>query len=272
MKFYQFPIILAVLSFVLFSSCKTEFEKIRTGGDTELIYNKANAYYENGEYLKAQTLYELIIGNYRGKKEAEEIYFRYAYTHYYLKKYILASYYFKNFTNTFSTSQFKEESDFMVAMSNYKLSPNFRLDQSYSAKAIDAFQLFVNTYQNSERVAECNNLIDELRAKMEKKAFNQAELYYNLKQYQAAERAFDNMLQEFPETQNAEKIRFLVTKANFLLAENSVDEKKEERFSKTIDLYHKFVNKFPKSEYEKELNSIYTTSNKKLKEFTNVRY
>ena len=146
---------------LLLSACKSEFEKIRSSGEVDRIYTKALEYYDQEEYQKAQSLFELIISSYRGKKEAEEIYFKYAYTYYYLEQYILASYYFKNFSNTYGASDLREEADFMSAYSNYQLSPTFRLDQSYSASAIEGFQLFVNTYPNSSRVEECNRLIDE---------------------------------------------------------------------------------------------------------------
>ena len=64
----------ALLSF----GCKSEFEKIRASGDTDRIYTKAFEYYEQEEYLRAQTLLELIIPAYRGKPELEKIYFAYA--------------------------------------------------------------------------------------------------------------------------------------------------------------------------------------------------
>ena len=150
---------------LLSSACKSEFEKIRASGDVQLLYEKAVSYYEDGQYQRAQTLFELIINNLRGKVEAEKIYFYYAYTHYHLQKYVLAAYYFKNFTNTFPNSQYREEADFMKGYSNYQLSPSYRLDQSYTQDAINDFQLFVNTYPTSERVNECNRLIDECRAK-----------------------------------------------------------------------------------------------------------
>ncbi len=123
------------------TGCKSEFEKIRTSGDPEAIYQKAFDYYDKGDYQKAQTLLELVISNYRGQKEAEEIYYRYAYTYYHLQQYLLAAYYFNNFAQTYSTSSYREEADFMTAYSNYKLSPTFRLDQTYTEKAIDGFQL-----------------------------------------------------------------------------------------------------------------------------------
>ena len=266
-----FPILLAV-GFIFLSSCKSDFEKLRAGGDVDLIYKKAFEYYEDEEYLKAQNLFELIINNLRGKVEAEKVYFYYSYTHYYLRRYVLASYYFKNFTTTFPNSTYREEADFMIGFSNYQLSPSYRLDQTYSAKAVDQFQLFVNTYPTSERVAECNKLIDIMRRKMEKKAFAEGELYYNLRQYQAATTSFENLLKDFPESPDAERVRFLILKGNYLLATNSIFAKQQERFNKTADYHRKFVNKYPNSKYRKEADSILKTTTKKLKQLENDRY
>lgn len=258
--------------FLLLTSCKSEYEKIRASGDIEEIYKKAFELFDAKEYAQAQGLFELIINNYRGKEEAEKIYFHYSYTHYHLNRFVLSSYYFKNFSTTFPNSTFREEADYMTAYSNFRLSPSYRLDQTYSAKAIEQFQIFVNTYPTSERVSKCNDLIDEMRRKLEQKAFAEGELYYNLKQYQAATQSFENLLKDFPETPDAERVRFLVLKGNFLLAQNSVFQKQEERFKTTKDYYEKFINKFPKSEYRGEADSIFNTTTKKLKQLENDRY
>lgn len=268
---HLFSIVLAI-GFFFLTSCKSEFEKIRATGDVDQIYKKAFEYYEEEEYSKAQSLFELIINNLRGKVEAEKVYFYYSYTHYYLRRYVMASYYFGNFSSTFPNSPYREEADFMTAYANYQLSPSYRLDQTYSSKAIDQFQLFVNTYPTSERVAECNNLIDEMRRKLEKKAFAEGELYYDLSQYQAATQSFENLLKDFPESPDAEKVRFLILKGNFLLAENSIIGKQNERFQATLEYYERFVNKYPTSKYRKEADSIYKSSNKKLKQLKDDRY
>lgn len=264
--------ILLACGFLFMTSCKSDFEKIRATGDVDQIYKKAFEYYEEEEYSKAQSLFELIINNLRGKVEAEKVYFYYSYTHYHLRRYILASYYFNNFSTTFPNSTYREEAEFMSGYSNYKLSPTYRLDQTYSAKAIDQFQLFVNTYPTSERVEQCNQLIDEMRRKLEQKAFAEGELYYDLRQYQAATQSFENLLRDFPETPDAERVRFLVLKGNFLLAENSVFTKQLERYTTTLKYYEKFIEKYPQSRYLKEADGINKTSSKKLKQLDNDRY
>ncbi len=270
MKIKQVRIISWVLVFALVvSACKSEFEKVRTSNNPEQIYQKALAYYEQEDYQKSQTLLELILNSYRGKAEAEDIYFKYAYTYYNLKRYILAAYYFRNFATTFGNSPKREEAEFMAAYSNYELSPTFRLDQTYTEKAIDDMQTFVNTYPNSQRVDECNKIMDELRSKLEEKAFAEAELYFNLKQYLSAVHTFENMLKDFPETNDADKIRFMIVRSYYLLAENSVVEKQPERYQTVLERAGEYLQRYPKSEYAKEVSLFLNNSTKKLK---NIRY
>ncbi len=265
-----FSIILG--SIILLSACKSDFEKVRTNPNPDFLIKKAFEYYEQEDYNKAQSLFELVINSLRGKTEAEKVYFSYAYTHYYQGKYVLASYYFKNFVATYGNSPLREEAEYMAAYSYYKLSPIFRLEQSNTLKAIDGFQLFVNTYPNSERVAECNRLIDEMRIKLEQKEFSIGQLYYDTKQYQSATRVFENMLKDYPDSKDHENIRHLIVKSAYLLAENSVYEKKRERFEDVVDKAVEFIKKYPKSNKKKEVKNFLTDARKGMKKFDDVGY
>jgi len=259
-------------SVIFLVSCKGKLEKLKATGDSKAIYKAAIAAYDKEKYADAQELFEAILNNYRGKEEAENLYFKYAYTHYYLKNFLLSNYYFKNFATTFANSKYKEEAEFMAAYSHFNLSPSFRLDQTYTEKAIEEFQNFVNSYPNSKRVEECNKLIDEMRKKLEIKAFEQGRLYYDMKQYEASITSLENMQKEFPETNDVEKIRFFIIKSKYEWALNSVLEKKEDRLSTTIKSCEEFANKFPKSKYIKEIKSIDKIANNKLKELKNERH
>lgn len=244
------------LGSMLITSCKSEFEKLRISNDTELVYKKAMQYYDNKDYYKAQILIEQIIGRYRGKKEAEELYFRYAYTHYYLSNYILAASYFQNFANTYLTSPLREEAAYMSAYCNYLQSPDYKLDQTFTLKAIDELQTFINTYPESKRADKANDLIDELRLKLENKAFHEATLYLDLRQYQAAIVSLQNILKDFPDTKNNEQIRYLIVKANYELALRSIYSKKENRFEQVQTSAELFKSKYPTSKYRKEVNTL----------------
>lgn len=253
------------LTLLILSSCKSEFEMVRTSNDPEKIYKKGLKYYEDEEWDKSQALLELSIPNYRGKEEAEELYFKYANTYYKLGEYILAAHYFDSYSKTFYNSAKKQEAQFMSAYSNYQLSPNSKLDQTYTHKAIEEFQRYVNTYPRNERVSECNDLIDEMRAKLEQKAYDQGKLYYNIGQYQSAVKSFNNMLTDFPETKKAEKVRFLMLKSSFELAQKSIYEKKRERYEETINQYNRFIKKHESSKYTSEAQEILQNTENELK-------
>lgn len=250
---------------LLVSSCKSAFERTRVSGDPELILRKAFEYYEKGEYQKSQTLFDLVLNTIKTTKDAEKAYYYYAYTYYYLKQYTLAAYYFKNFSNTYTTSAFREEASYMSAYSNYLLSPTYRLDQANTRQAIDEFQIFVNLFPQSKRVAECNKLIDELRRKLEYKAYAEGELYFNLRQYQSAVISFDNLLRDYPESPDVEHVRYLIAKSAFLLSENSVIEKKRDRYTATITRCDDFLEKYPSGKYTKEIKQIRRDAEQELK-------
>lgn len=247
---------IAMSGILFFTACKGNFEKIRTSGNPELILNKAFEYYEKKEYLRAQSLFELVLSTIKATDKAEKASFNYAYTYYYQKQYLLGAYYFKNFSNTFTNSQLREEAAYMSAYCNYALSPSYRLEQSNTQKAIEEFQLFVNLFPESKRVETCNKLIDELRRKLEQKAFAEGELYFKLKQYQSAVISFDNLLRDYPETPDAERVRYLIAKSDFLLSENSIVEKKEERYLETVNRCNDFLEKYPGGKYVKEIREI----------------
>lgn len=257
---------LCFIFIVLLTGCKSEFEQVRTSGEPERIYEKAMEYYELEDYSKAISLMEIILSSYRGTTKGEDLYFKYAQANYNQGLYISAANLYETFSTSFPTSQKREEADFMAAYSYYLLSPNYRLDQDYTLKAIDAFQLFVNTFPNSDRVDESNTLIDDLRKKLEKKRLEEARLYANLQQYEAAVQVMENLLKDFPETQNAEEIRHLIVQAQYNLAANSVYEKQKERFTKTNEMAEAFISRYPNSIYLKEVEKYLTVSSNKIKE------
>jgi len=111
--------------------------------------------------------------------------------------------------------------------------------------------------------------MDELRAKLEKKSFAQGELYYNLKNYQAAMSALENTLKDFPETKRAKELRFLIVKSSEQLAKNSIYEKMQARLEDSIVKCEKFISKYPDSEKNGEVRDIIEYCNKELKRFIN---
>jgi outer membrane protein assembly factor BamD len=240
------------------------FERIRINPDKAFRLQKAHEYFEAKNYQFAQYLYEDLIPVYRGKPEAEKIFFSFAYTHFYLKSFTFATYYFKQFYSTFPNSLYAEEALYMSAEASYQLSPIYRHTQEDTHNALDGLQLFVNTYPSSSRVKGANDKMDYLRKKLELKDFENAKGYLKRKQYRAAIHTLRALLVDYPETKNLEEIRFLIFKASCKFAKHSVVEKQKERYEEAIAAYQFFIKKHPTSEFRKEADALHAQTTEKL--------
>ena len=224
--------------------------------------------YNKGQYYKALPLLEELITIYRGTKKAEQTYYYYAYTNYKIGDYESAAYDFDNFSRTFPTSEFAEECAYMKAYCYYKNSPDYSLDQSSTLKAINNLQLFADRYPSSSRLDQCNKLIDQLRYKLEIKGYEIAQLYYNMEDYKAAITCYKNLLVDFPGTRYREDAMFKIMKSSYLLAQNSIEEKKQERYNQTLMAYAEYINVFPESKNRDKADDIYKDSMKKLEKYS----
>ncbi|MBN3033969.1 MAG: outer membrane protein assembly factor BamD [Bacteroidales bacterium] len=240
---------------VTLASC-SKYQKLLKSPDSDLKYEKANQYFEQEDYYRAMNLYEQLIPVYRGTEKAEIIYYNYAYAYFHQRDYVLASYYFQKFYKTFPRSSQVEECYFMSAYCKFLESPNYSLDQTTTREAINELQLFLNVFPASDRAAECNRLIDELRAKLERKDYEISRLYLKMEKHEAAVTSFRNLLKNFPDTQYKEQALYSIGKAYFEYAENSVWIKKKERYQQALRASQDFMELYPDSRYIREIKSM----------------
>lgn len=259
MKKTFLPALLLLL--LLLASC-SKYQKILKSSDLNLKFDKAVIYYEKNDYDRALPLLEELSTAFRGSVNAEEVNYYEAYCHYNLGEHLMASYLFDIYAQTYPNGKHTEECQYMTAYCLYLLSPIYKLDSKNTYKAINQLQLFTNLYPKSERVKECNDLIDELREKLAKKAFHNAKQYYITEYHKSAIIAFKNVLLDFPGSKYEEEIYFLIVESSFQLAKNSISTKKEERLKRTIDAYNEFTEKYPASNFLKQAQN---TQQKTLK-------
>jgi len=263
-KYFLFT---AFVAFLL-SSCSSTFEKVQKSKDFEYKLTKADEYYNSKQYGKANMLYEELLTVYKGTKNFEIIYFKYAYTFYNQKSYLPASYHFKNFADLFPKSPKAEECEYLNSLCLYKLSPDYTLDQTNTVKSIGEMQTFVNTHPDSKRIKDANKIIDESREKLEVKDLYSAELYFKIKQFKAASVAFEQLIRKYPDSKKSEYYHLMVAKAYYRYALNSIPDKQEERLNTVIADYKDFIEKFPKSQYRSEIEKINSLSLQSLKKIS----
>jgi len=253
--------ILLVIVIVLMSASCSKFQKIlNDNSDAGTKYTAAVEYYEKGDYYKALRLFEDLRSRFRGTPKDEQLNYYIAHCYYQEKDYVLGSHYFNKFAKDFPKSVNAEEAKYMSAFCYYKDSPRTSLDQNTTMEAIKEFQVFIDMYPNSNRIAECNELLDILRGKLERKDFDNAYLFYKIGDYQASVIALENVLDEYPETNKKEEILYTILKARYTYASKSIEYKQKERFELTKEAYEKLVKEFPESQYLKEAKSIYQKS------------
>ena len=267
-QYLKNPLIyIALALWLLVASC-SDFRKIAKSSDWKEKYNAALKYYNEKDYYRATVLLEDVLPIIRGTKTAEEAQFYYAYAHYYERKYILSAHYFKQFYDTYSRSDKAQEAMFMHAYSLYLESPNASLDQSSTTEAIQAIQRFINRYPYSEYKERAEAVLAETRLKLERKAFDNALLYYKLAQYKAAIIEFDNFQKDFPDSDFNEEIGYWKLAAQFELAEQSIQVKQKERYYTTIEYYQTFIDRYPESKFVPEAESIYESCLAKIQKDT----
>ena len=255
-----------VLFTLLLSSCG-EYQKVLNKGTSEEQYKMAVKMYESQNYSKALRLFDKIAPIYRGKPQMERIKFMIAQSNFNEKNYGIAAYNFDRFTKDYTKSSKKEEAAFLSAYSYKLASPRFSIDPTDTNKALEAFQSFINTYPSSDKIDEANTYYSEIRLKLEKKYFEIAKTYYrtadyDLRNYKAAIKAFDNLLEDFLGTKYKEEAIYYSFKAGHDFVLKSYDRRKLERISDATEDYERLKKSFPESKYLEDANEMFATLQK----------
>lgn len=258
-------LLILFVSFAL-GSCNT-YQKALKSEDNKLKYDLAEQYYETEDYRRAKNLFEQLQPIYRGKPQAERITFFYANCLFQTKSYITAAYQFESFTKAYPKSQKLEEAYYMMALSYSKVSPVYSLDQKDTYEALNKLQEYINRYPESERLAEANVLVQELREKTERKAFEVAKQYHKIRDYKAAIKAIDNFIGDHPGTPYREEAMVVQFQSASTLALNSVYTKKEQRLKDAQAYYEDFVRSYPESSYLEECTKLYDEVGKEITTF-----
>ena len=257
---------------ILLASCSSYQDALKSD-DIGLKFEMADSLYEIGKYKKSLKLWEQIVPVYRGRPQAERVMYKYADTYYQLEDFYLAGYQFERFVKSYPQSSKREDAAFKSAQSYYNLSPRYNLDQIDTEKAMDKLQEFINSYPESEQVPVANDMVKELRTKLEKKRFEIAKLYNKIAvsqfTYPAAITALDNFLSDYPGTIYKEEALFVRLDSAYKYAIGSRRDLVKERLETAKEYYDTLIKYFPNGEYEEEATAMIEDINERLAEDIN---
>ena len=222
-----------------------------------------------GKYSKAATLFYDLLGVMKGTAYAEESLYMLSMSEFCNKNYEIANNNFKKYCQSFPKGIYIEQAHYHAALSLYKQTPDPRLDQTSTIKAMGAFQNFLDQYPYTSLRAQTQDMIFALQDKLVEKECKSAQLYYDLgsyimnctyggNNYEACVVTAQNALRDYPyaSADKRERLAMLVLKAKYQLAVKSVEEKRIERYRDAIDEYYAFENDFPESKYMKEAKNM----------------
>lgn len=273
-KYSIFIVLLSIIAGFGLESCSKEYMRhtkmSKKGGITQKD-SAAIYFYKRKDFEKASFLIEELLPVVKGTAREEELLYYYAYCKYGLSEFVMASYYFEQFTVKFPNSKKAEECLFMEANCFYQQSDPHYLDQTYTSKAMIQLQSFINAYPESEKVAIASKYLTELRERKAVKAFDQAKLYYKVYEFKSAVQALQVFMEEYSDSRYREEAQFLMFKSAVYLADASVDTKKENRYLDALEYYQKFIDKYPRSNYVKEAESLSKHAQKGLEKIRSAK-
>ena len=255
-------VFLLMMMTVLLSSCG-EYNKILKSTDYELKYSYAKKYFNAKQYSKSATLLDELVTIFKGTAYAEESLYLLAQSYYGQKDYQTASQYFETYYTTYPKGEFTELSRFYSGYGLYLDSPDPRLDQSQTYKAIEQL------HPQSERAEEAQNIMFELQEKLAYKELMATRLYFNLGTYmgnnfQSCVITAQNALKNYPYSKYREEFMFLIIRAKYELALVSVEEKLQGRYRDVVDEYYNYMNEYPEGNYVKQVTKFYDYASKRI--------
>jgi len=246
------------------SSCKSQYDALLEGNDVDAKYNAAFDYFNKGKYKKAADLFESMSVLTNGTERDDTVQFYWGLSNYRYKDYVTAETNFSNFLSKYPRSPFAENAQFLKIDCLYKSALRYELDQNPTYKALTAIYNYKRDHPGTVHAAMCNRMLEDLNERLDRKAYENAKIYYTMEDYKAARVALKNVLKDDADNQYREDILYYTAMASYKYAHLSVQAKQKERYLVFEDDYYNFIGEYPESKYREELDSLHEKVKEKI--------
>lgn len=236
-------IILLIIAISLWN-CSSTIDTSSLSAEEHLEYAKSLMLEE--DYEEAVREFQSILLQYSGSAINDDAQYFLAFTYHKREQYLLAAYEFSKLIRDIPASEYVQDSQFMLAESYYKLSPDYQLEQSYTKKAIEEFQAFIEFFPTHPKVEEAEKKIDELYVKFAEKEFNSARIYEKLEYYTAAINYYKIVKDTYHDSKYAPLAHYQLIK--LLISRESTDE--------ALRNISEYINKYPNDSRIEELKEL----------------
>jgi outer membrane protein assembly factor BamD len=228
---------LLAAAFVLLAGLGCSNRKLRAGLSPEERMRVAKEMFAKGHYLDAKTQFQIIVASSGGTALADEAQFYLAECCFHLKDYVTAVAEYERLIRMYPNSRWVDDAQFKIGVSYFELSPKPGLDQEFTRKAVQALQVFLEDYPDSELRPQAEEYLRRCREKLAEKEFKAGELYRKMGYHESAVIYFNSVLEEYYDTQWAQKALYWKAKELEELG------RKEE----ALETYQSFLRRYPQS-------------------------
>jgi len=254
---FRYLFFLSLLILALAVSCKSKYDMLLASADVPSKYKAAFDLFNDKKYKKAAAMFESLSMYTNGLPMDDTVRYYWALSNYYYHDYISAEANFASYIEFYPHSGFSEDARFLRLDCKYRATYRYELDQNPSNLAIIAISEYMMDYPQSDKIETCSKMVTELNARLDRKAFMNAKLYYDMEDYIAAKTSFKNILKDDGDNIFREEILYFIAKSNYKYAQLSVFAKQKERYMEFIDSYYNFIGEIPESRYRKDLDQLY---------------
>jgi outer membrane protein assembly factor BamD len=238
-------------------SCRSEYDQILESNDIDAKYNAAFNYFNAGKYTRSTALFESLTMLTNGTDRHDTVLYYLGLSNYSYQDYYTAETNFDTYLSYYPQGAFAEQADFLRIDCLYRSTLRYELDQTPTYTAITAMGEYLQEHPVGANADILRHRMEELGERLDRKAFENARLYYKMEDYKASRVAFKNILKDDADNVFREEILYYSAMSSYKFADNSVPAKRKERFLVFQDDYLNFIGEYPESEHRKELDGLY---------------
>lgn len=255
----------AVLAPALAAAGCTGAGQVRHDTAKEAYQNGMDAF-EGGDYEEATTYFRAVFEYGRENEWADDAQLQLARAYREDGRHLLAAQQFRRFARLYRNDERAPLAEYQQAMSYYRLSPDYELDQSHTKKALNLFQLFADRYPQHEHADTVEENIAELRGKLARKQLAAARQYERRELWEASADAFEDVFNQYPDTRWVDEALLGAVRTSVAYADRSIASKQAERYRRAVDNYRRLEQIFPDSPLLDKAAAHYETARKRLEE------
>ena len=182
-------------------------------------------YLDEEKYVKAQDEFKFVLSRGTGTDYGDDAQFFLAESYFLNDQFMLSIKEYENLTRKMAFSPFFEKSRLRICEAYRIESPDYYNDQSYTEKALERYQEFLDDFPESEHGQKVTESMSILRNKLAKKLYETGVLYLKMDEFEPARMSFNSVLDQYYDTDIVEEVHVGVIKS--YIKNNKIKQAKE---------------------------------------------